>query len=542
MGGVVYNPNEFCQKCNKQLVEKNECDDIKNLNHTLIEYNNSQTESKEVNNQELQAIKSYAESLGKNELSLSDLEKNDNNSQTPKKLNININHEYPKLKGKINFSQYQQLESLNCCSNKLTNIILSANLKELNLSKNNFNRDLSFLTPYTNLEVLWLENNKFFGSLEPLKGLIKLTKLNIRNTLITGSLDYLSGMEQLKKLYISDTDINEFQIDKLPRSLKKIRYSTDKRTDCKLTTIVPLLDKYFGKFELINKFIEQQADGGFILKSLNNSQNITLEFLTEIANTKLVDGEYSNVVKCHGISQDPTTKNYLMVMDYIKKGNLRDGLNEIHQQNLVHQDFHSGNILNDGISSYITDLGLSRPVNHQKQTSKIFGVLPYVAPEVLRGEPYTKKADIYSFGIIVYEFLANAYPYPEMNDTELALQVCQGLRPNLDKVPLPQEVKDFIKKKVIFTNSTSFYQQFQEIEAEYNTFSKNTPYQIHTNAIITSKMIDTNQITELLNKSKGINVMTENFDLLTINPLDLVGLNLKDNQEIQTQIEQPPKQ
>jgi serine/threonine protein kinase len=129
------------------------------------------------------------------------------------------------------------------------------------------------------------------------------------------------------------------------------------------------------------------------------------------------DGRF--VVNCYGISQDPTTKNHLMVMGYKECGNLReclqnkdnelslggklemlwhiaDGLDRIHQQNLVHQDFHSGNILNSGDESHITDLGLSRPVNHPKQTGKIFGVLPYVAPEVLRGKFYTKASDIYS--------------------------------------------------------------------------------------------------------------------------------------------------
>jgi len=100
----------------------------------------------------------------------------------------------------------------------------------------------------------------------------------------------------------------------------------------------------------------------------------------------------------------------------------------------------------NGYSSYITDLGLSCPTNYQKQDGKIFGVLPYVAPEVLQGQPYTKAADIYSFGIIAYELLANSYPYPEMNDTELALEVCNGLRPNIDKIPIPQMLKDLIKR------------------------------------------------------------------------------------------------
>jgi|SRR6185312_1050657 len=212
------------------------------------------------------------------------------------------------------------------------------------------------------------------------------------------------------------------------------------------------------------------------LKSLNDSQNITLEFLREIANTKLVANSSFNtsVVDCYGISQDPITKNYVMVMDYKKEGNLRQllqnknrelslkdklkrlrniagGLSLIHNQNLIHRDFHSGNILSgyskyDENQSHISDLGLSCSANCQKLEGQVFGVLPYVAPEVLQGQPYTPASDIYSFGIVAYELLANSYPYLEIDDMDLALKVCQDYRPDVDKVPLPQQLKDLIKR------------------------------------------------------------------------------------------------
>ncbi|RIA86791.1 kinase-like domain-containing protein, partial [Glomus cerebriforme] len=51
----------------------------------------------------------------------------------------------------------------------------------------------------------------------------------------------------------------------------------------------------------------------------------------------------------------------------------------------------------------ISDLGLCRPVNQPNVNNDVYGVLPYIAPEVLRGKPYTKAADIYSFGIIMWE-------------------------------------------------------------------------------------------------------------------------------------------
>src|SRR4051794_29484221 len=125
-----------------------------------------------------------------------------------------------------------------------------------------------------------------------------------------------------------------------------------------------------------------------------------------------------------------------MIMQYIKGGDLRkylksknltfqdkllrlakiiQGLKDVHSKNLVHRDFHSGNILNDINHSLIADLGLCKPVNENSQ-GKVFGVLPYVAPEVLQNKPYIQASDIYSFGIIAYELLANAYPYPDFKD------------------------------------------------------------------------------------------------------------------------------
>ncbi|GET02638.1 kinase-like domain-containing protein [Rhizophagus clarus] len=98
------------------------------------------------------------------------------------------------------------------------------------------------------------------------------------------------------------------------------------------------------------------------LKSLNNSKNITLEFMNEITLHYKVNFHRS-VVKLYGITQDPGTKNYIMVLDYARDGNLRNyldtsydklswtnklnylhsiahGLKNIHEEGLIHRDLH----------------------------------------------------------------------------------------------------------------------------------------------------------------------------------------------------------
>jgi serine/threonine protein kinase len=75
-----------------------------------------------------------------------------------------------------------------------------------------------------------------------------------------------------------------------------------------------------------------------VLKSLNNSRNITEKFLHEVTCHKLFEDSFEKLVTtCYGISQDPATKNYLMVIDYIKGGSLRKYLNE----NYIKLDFES---------------------------------------------------------------------------------------------------------------------------------------------------------------------------------------------------------
>src|ERR1041385_6239394 len=101
----------------------------------------------------------------------------------------------------------------------------------------------------------------------------------------------------------------------------------------------------------------------------------------------------------------------MMVLYYYTGGNLRNYLNQsksdyyyeriqlleflamgllnIHNTGMVHKDFHPGNILLSNNHPSIGDLGLCQPVNKEKQKG-VYGVLPYVAPEVLHGHQYTK--------------------------------------------------------------------------------------------------------------------------------------------------------
>src|ERR1051325_6794137 len=80
--------------------------------------------------------------------------------------------------------------------------------------------------------------------------------------------------------------------------------------------------------------------------------------------------------------------------------NIALGLDKIHENGIMHRDLHVGNILIHNNQACITDMGLCRPVSDDSKD--VFGVVFYMAPEVLRNKGYGTASDIYSFGILMY--------------------------------------------------------------------------------------------------------------------------------------------
>src|SRR5205823_14245675 len=96
----------------------------------------------------------------------------------------------------------------------------------------------------------------------------------------------------------------------------------------------------------------------------------------------------------------------------------------------------------------ISDLGMCQPANKEQSVKEegIYGVLPYMAPEVLRGYQYTKESDIYSFGIMMNEFISEETPYSDIpHDHGLAIKICKGLRPKISQ-DTPKLFADLITK------------------------------------------------------------------------------------------------
>ncbi|CAN6210855.1 unnamed protein product [Urochloa humidicola] len=113
-------------------------------------------------------------------------------------------------------------------------------------------------------------------------------------------------------------------------------------------------------------------------------------------------------------------------------------MRHLHEQTprVVHRDLKPSNVLLDADGrARVADFGHARflPDGTEALTGET-GTYVYMAPEVIRCEPYTEKCDVYSFGVILNELITAEHPYIDTSygPSKIALGVADGkLRPKL---------------------------------------------------------------------------------------------------------------
>jgi len=116
------------------------------------------------------------------------------------------------------------------------------------------------------------------------------------------------------------------------------------------------------------------------------------------------------------------------------------GLDALHAEGIVHRDLKPSNVIlrrlkNGTLRPVITDFGLAdadylRPA----ASAHILGSPDYMAPEQFRGNSVTKAADIFSFGVILFEMLTGVRPYPREELFYAALRRVADDAPRLSSV------------------------------------------------------------------------------------------------------------
>ena len=133
---------------------------------------------------------------------------------------------------------------------------------------------------------------------------------------------------------------------------------------------------------------------------------------------------------------------------------LADALRYLHNHDIVHCDLKPTNVMiadstAQGRSVRILDLGIAlfgRPA-----TSECIGSLPYMSPELFKGETISKAADIYALGLIVWELLTGhqLYQAPESDDTGQWRKIHLQEPPNLPENPVvPRKLREIIRQSL----------------------------------------------------------------------------------------------
>ena len=128
------------------------------------------------------------------------------------------------------------------------------------------------------------------------------------------------------------------------------------------------------------------------------------------------------------------------------------GIMYLHGKGIVHRDIKTHNFLVDRTGTVkVADFGTSaalglnlRAQGSENNMKTMVGTPEYVAPEVVtpKGNGYSYKADIYSFGIVAWEVWSGQQPYGDLPLIEIIFGVTtNGIRPPIDAIDEPELAK-----------------------------------------------------------------------------------------------------
>ncbi|SNZ09488.1 serine/threonine protein kinase [Terribacillus aidingensis] len=231
-------------------------------------------------------------------------------------------------------------------------------------------------------------------------------------------------------------------------------------------------------------------------------------------------------IQAHGPVVVPDT------VDIMKQ--VTSAISHAHANGIVHRDIKPQNILIDNYGKVkVTDFGIATALSATSltQTNAMLGSVHYLSPEQARGGIATKKSDIYSLGIVMFELLTGRLPFSGESAVSIALKHLQNETPSVRRWAgdIPQSVENIVLKS---TTKDPFYRYISTYDMESDLETCLEPSRADEMRFEPPK--------EDGDTTKAIPIITEN-DLNKASLADTIVHNGNTNPPIQTEEQKPKK-
>lgn len=233
----------------------------------------------------------------------------------------------------------------------------------------------------------------------------------------------------------------------VPSQLQPYQYSIDDyKTIKKIDLFIQIAqDKSTGRLFYLKMLQGTSQNDSFYNEFINvfDAENGAVLHLNGfIASPQTLIYDYSNIsctleetLEAERISNAP--KNWNNTTKTIVLFGIAEGMRQLHSKRIMHRNLKPSNIfLDSNYYPFIADAGFIREYSRNPL---------YTAPEILAGNEYKSKVDVFAFGMICYHVLATRPPFDsKLSYQDIKEKIINGERPNIPTT-IPQPFANLIQ-------------------------------------------------------------------------------------------------